>query len=388
MAQDPTLAHESSDQNPLREPRHIRSIAEVETQRRSRLLKYLILALGGFFTSFLLFLSFHTLTTGLTPGNVSGLAALSAPLILCIIGYRLNRTPTPRRVTAAAYLVLSGFVGALMLSFAFYPGGMGAETLRLYDLLLIPTIAAGVVIDPAAAFIFASIISLYISTITVLGDASPSLIAYEFGPLAACNTPAIQHLGAPALQQCPFLLAHAFSSQAVNPVGIILQPAALQFVTAFLTWLSMRSIQWAYQAVDRAAELEAAYRTVAEQKRQLEEDIQLLQDTYARVVKGDYGVRAHLEGHILWPLAQSFNTLLDRLGRTLIQGQRLARLESDIRYLTESLERGQRGLPWAWPVPAGTPLDELVHVLQTASVDPSSFPLPEVSRSRPEQSPH
>jgi hypothetical protein len=163
----------------------------------------------------------------------------------------------------------------------------------------------------------------------------------------------------------------------VGAIGVILQPIALQFIVAFLTWLSMRSIQWAYRAVDRAVELEEAYKTLAEQKRELEEDIQTLQHTYTRVVNGDYGVRAHLEGRILWPLAQSLNTMLDRLGRALLQSQRLAKLENDVRQLAEGLERGRRGLPWAWPAPNGTPLDQLVSILQQSVV-----------RSSPQQPQH
>jgi hypothetical protein len=367
MAQYPAIVPEPMGLEPAAEPRRVMSVAEVEVRRRSRLLKYLTFGLGGFLALSLIFLFF--LEIGSPSKNTVSLISVCFSLCLCGVGYFLNRTPTARRVMVAAYFVLGGFTATMMISFAFLPGGMGAETLRLFDILLIATVAAGVVIDATAAFIFASVISLYICTVVLLLPPSPTLFAYEYGSAALC-----QHLGAAAGQQCPTFLTQIFSAKGVGIVGVILQPVLLQFVIAFLTWLAMRSIQAAYRTVDRAVELEAAYKTLTEQKQGLEEDIQHLQQVYTRVVNGDYGARAHLEGRILWPLAQALNTMLDRLGKALLQGQRLAKLEGEVRQLAESLERGRRGMPWAWPAPSGTPLDQLVAVLQQATARGSQKP--------------
>jgi len=361
MVQYPAI-HPDPAPGPTTTERRVLSVAEVDTLRRARLLRFVIIGMASLLILFSLFILVNPAVR-----NFTTLVSILAPIALCGIGYYINRVPTTRRVAVAAYLSIGGFAVTTMLSFIATP--LSAETLRLLDILLIPTIAAGVVIGSEAPFVFASASSLFICTIVLLVPPTPTLFAYEYGSAALC-----QHLGAAAGQGCPTLLAQIFSSTGVGPVGVILQPIALQFIVALLTWLSMRSIQAAYRSVDRAVELEAAYKTLADQKQELEEDIQALQHTYARVVNGDYSARAHLEGRILWPLAQSLNTMLDRLGRALLQSQRLAKIEGDIRQLTENLERGRRGLPWAWPMPSGTPVDQLVSVLQQAAAKPGQQP--------------
>jgi putative flippase GtrA len=180
MAQYPAIVPEPMGLEPPVEPRRVMTVAEVETQRRSRLLRYLIFGLGGFIAILLIFLAVNPQVR-----NGTGLIALSFTLILCIIAYLLNRSVTPRRVMIAAYLALGGFTATMMLSFSFLPGGMGAETLRLFDILLIPTVAAGVVIDATASFIFASVVSLYVCTVILILPPSPTLLSLDRLPFAS-----------------------------------------------------------------------------------------------------------------------------------------------------------------------------------------------------------
>lgn len=115
------------------------------------------------------------------------------------------------------------------------------------------------------------------------------------------------------------------------------------------------------------SEIELQRRSIAGHARYLEEAIHHLQETQVRVSQGDYSARAQItEGGALFPLAMTFNLMLDRLeglAQASQQQERLGRMALTLAHVSRRLRQGDPTAMQALAQPSGTPLDEIAQVL-------------------------
>jgi hypothetical protein len=83
-----------------------------------------------------------------------------------------------------------------------------------------------------------------------------------------------------------------------------------------------------------------------------------------RVANGDFNARAPLNpDNVLFQIASSLNTLLNRLGRASQAEHVLQRTIAEVGRLRDSLLAARAGRQPLWPAPSGTPVDGLIEVL-------------------------
>lgn len=301
----------------------ILTVAEVDLRRRSELLRQSIL---GLIPLVALYLLYYVLFSPLK--LIGPIIVLLATLPILGGAYWLNSTRTPLRVAVATSVVLVWIDLAAVGLSALRPGGVHADTLSIMGLFLVATVAAGTLISPTASIWFA------------LFGALLTIITLLFLPQGDDLTTVLQERG---------------------PAILVSEPIIILGLLTVLVYVGMRGLRQSYQAIDRAQELQAAYERLATQKAELEADIHALQEVYTRAANGDLSARAYLEDRLLWPVGQSLNLLLERLGRSQ---HRYGQLEGAINELAEALERGHAGRPWSLPAPHGTVVDRLIKVLQ------------------------
>ncbi len=83
----------------------------------------------------------------------------------------------------------------------------------------------------------------------------------------------------------------------------------------------------------------------AQEKQALEEGIAVLQRIHAQVARGDFAVRARINGGPLMPIAVSLNLMLDRLSTLTQRGASYEQLLYSLRLLQEALDRNTQGQP-------------------------------------------
>ncbi|MGO8949197.1 MAG: hypothetical protein ACLQUY_16430 [Ktedonobacterales bacterium] len=118
-------------------------------------------------------------------------------------------------------------------------------------------------------------------------------------------------------------------------------------------------------------------RTRAAQLRQWTEDeAARLQELLMAALYGHRDLSSMLEGP-LSPLNATIELCGERLAILQRGREEQLRLEAALRSLTRAMERAWLGLPWTWPAPSGTLLDQLVALLRTPTprdVHPEAVP--------------
>ncbi len=277
-----------------------RDAAGRERIRRARLLSVmlavtLVVMLAIFPKGFIPVLDF---------GTFGGVAIAALTLLVCI---PLNHAG---KVNAAGVAYCIGVTLALAWSLLDTPNGLGMQDLPTFDLFSLPIVIAGILLPRRAPFFFWLGCAAFI-----IGD-----VTYE---------------------------AHQANLAAyIAEVGIyatVIIPLMLTFVIAVVSWLGAGSVERAIFEADRTADLERAYRLIAEQNLRLEDAIAMIQNVHARVANGDFNARATVGGGELSGLGASLNLMLDRLSR-------LRGAESAL----NTLEQGGRILAqYAWELGAG-----------------------------------
>jgi hypothetical protein len=85
----------------------------------------------------------------------------------------------------------------------------------------------------------------------------------------------------------------------------------------------------------------------AQQRDILEQGIAQLQETHARIARGDFAARAPIVAGPLLPVAMSFNLMLDRLSTLAARMEEYEQLQREIQLAREGLERLAAGFaPW------------------------------------------
>lgn len=99
-------------------------------------------------------------------------------------------------------------------------------------------------------------------------------------------------------------------------------------------------------------------------RRQVETDAERLHDALHDALRGRPHDPVEAEGP-LSPLAEEVELIASRMAALQRDREARRQTESAIRRLTRVLERAWLGLPWEWPEPSGTELDEVVALLRS-----------------------
>jgi HAMP domain-containing protein len=244
---------------------------------------------------------------GTLGGVAIGTVIITIAIILCRSG----------RVTLAGSLFVAGGAAAVAFSLIATPGGLGLQDLPTYDLFAVPIVFAGVLLPRwYTVFVWLGCVAFTIADI-ILQSHHRNLDNY------------IQTSG--------------IYATVIIPIG-------MWGLLAIVSWIAAGSVERALNEADRTGEVERALRQIAEQKKELEDSIAVIQRVHARVANGDLSVRAPIAGGELVPLAISLNLMLERLSRSLAAETALGGLEFNIQRLSEAVTQLARG-QIQYPIP-------------------------------------
>ncbi len=163
-------------------------------------------------------------------------------------------------------------------------------------------------------------------------------------------------------------------TQIVQP-GFSASPATLALVDACLVSLgALGTLAGAADLRARQARAEAAARArlyelrvqrsrLAELRQHVEDDAETLAHALTEALRGRGIETPHARG-ALSPLAGPVEAAAERMATLQRDREDRLRLEASLRVLIHEVERAWLGLPWVWPRPSGTQLDELIALLR------------------------
>lgn len=126
------------------------------------------------------------------------------------------------------------------------------------------------------------------------------------------------------------------------------------------------------KARGRLREARALRAQGAQDRRQLDEDLQQVEDALAEALRGQ-GISQLRLGPEFDAVAERVTVVAERLHTLQRDREDRLRIEGALRGLIREVERAWLGLPWAWPAPSGTTLDELIALLRA----PRSYAAPD-----------
>lgn len=147
--------------------------------------------------------------------------------------------------------------------------------------------------------------------------------------------------------------------------SFMVRPLTIQIVVALITYLWVRTTIRAVQRANKAELIADLERTIAEQKRELDEGVQQLLYTLVRAANGDLQVRTPLaQEHALWQVDIALNTLLSRLQRANVSEMELQRIRAELGRLIYMAREAKGKRTMLWFRGSGTELDPLMGELQ------------------------
>ncbi len=295
------------------------NIQSQERLRRSRLLSALLL---GAIVLYLVDLPDILAIPAVRWGILINICCASIALVL-------NRL---RLITPAALLFIFGIDADLVYLFLSATSAIGVLTIHNFDLFLLTTLVASLILDRRM--------------LPFIGLAQVLLILgiFTFSHHDATITRGYAHLEL---------------------------PLQLQIGGTIIAWLGAWSIDRALLRASRAEELARVLehlnmqtQKLHEQKQRLDYGIALLKAVQARVANGDYTARVVLQDNELLPVAISFNLMVERLGQAMSSGRDSSRLHHGLQLLLDSCARleARNG-----PLPVqrtGTELDRVFAALE------------------------
>lgn len=172
----------------------------------------------------------------------------------------------------------------------------------------------------------------------------------------------------PALDQ---LLASNNAQQA------LIGPVLMLLIVAVVAYLWAQSTLSALRRADRAEEIAALEQREAEHTAELEEGVQQLLAVHVQLANGNFNVRAPtVRNRMLWQIGSSLNNLIGRLARLAQADFVLRRTQEEARHLAGVVQAQRGGRQVVWPVPSGTPLDDVIVALGGAYPMPTTGPAP------------
>lgn len=272
-----------------------------EATRRGRLSSTILLVLVGIIFGL-------ALPVAITQKLLALVIILAVVLMIIAISLSLNRKG---RISSAAWLLVATVDVGLWLSILTSPGpaGLNANSIPLYDIMILSELLAVSLLPPRSVFVVAICNSAFVALSLTFAKHAPSLDA---------------------------LLALAGPE-------VYARPIALHFIVAFVTYLWVRSATQAIARADRAEIIAALEHQMAKQehniavqKRRLDYSINQIIETLIRTSNGDFGARVPLtQDNVLWPVAGSLNNLLSRL-------QRLRQVENEMQQVRPQIQHARQ----------------------------------------------
>ena len=253
-------------------------------------------------------------------------------LITCLATF-LNKRG---HVTVVGLLIVGAFDIALIYTLLSYPNFMLTQNaVPIYDLFVLSDIIA-VSLLPINSIIYFSLFH----SVFMMGDI-------------------ILQPHAPDLQLLVDQTTYSF----------MVRPLLIQLVAALVTYLWVRNTMKALERANKAELILQLERTIAEQKKELDEGIQQILYTLIQAANGDMNVRAPLaQQHALWQVGVGLNTLLARLQSARFQQPKMSERELqqirlELQRLTYNIQRAKRMQTPLWFVATGTDIDPLLGEL-------------------------
>jgi hypothetical protein len=149
-------------------------------------------------------------------------------------------------------------------------------------------------------------------------------------------------------------------------------PFLMQALVALVAFFWAQSVLSALKRADRAEEIAALERREVERTHELEQGVRELLDVHVQLANGNFQARSQaIRNPLLWQIGSSLNTLAARLARLGQVDALLRHTEQEAHHLAETIRLGRAGRQPAWPLPSGTPLDEVVVALTSAPTPPN-----------------
>lgn len=322
------------------EPVASADLAKRELARRGRLASTIMF--------FFVLVLIVVLPIGIFGPNHAIVLVVTALLVVVTVALLFNRRG---KSNVTGFIVSLGLNLGLFTVILLSPGGLGASSLGLFDLLVFTELFVASLL-PVNWVFFAALVNIAF----IVFDLSTQHRTASFAAIMATD---------------------------IYP--IMVRPIALHVVVTIVLWLWVRSATQAIARADRAEVIATLEHAIAQQehadaqlKRQLEMSIQQLVETHQRVANGDFNARVPLNnGNVLWQVAGSLNNLLSRFQRLrqneielqrlrpqLQQARQIAselqQTRNEIIYIINSLREAKEGRRPLQPMPTGTLLDPLL----------------------------
>ena len=265
-----------------------------------------------------------------TNGNLLGLCADALYLLALLCNKR-------GWIVAAGVLFVVGILLTEITPLFAQTAGFDTQNLPLFDYLVIAILIAGAVLPPASTFFVAAFNSIVITFVILFAPHMPSF-------------------------------TQVLTAGSVYVV--LLPPIFLQLVVAAVMYVIVRSLRATIRRADRAEQIAALQTQIAtfekaraDEKRALEQSIQTIAATHARVASGDFDARVPLqENNVLWPVAVPLNNLLSRAQSWKKQAELLAQTQRVATQIVQYMQTQRSNQhPLLFQQLTGTPLDPVLQ---------------------------
>lgn len=296
-------------------------------------------------------------------GKLISLAIFIELIEMGIAGF--STTEDPNHLLGFAYL---GIVAALLLALVL---NKWRKTL-LAGILVVGMIEAGMVLTILGVphqqldSFNLPLFELFIEPLLIAASIFPIWLIF---PLALYHI-AFTCVAITVMHKTPALIGN-IQHMPYTAYGI---PITLQVITTLISfvWVSsahgeMRRAETAEEVTRLTEQIARHLSATAEQQGELDRNIEAIRATLAQVASGDYQQQVPLtQQDMLWPIALSLNTLLNRTRTFREQGQRFELLNKQLYELARELylhRTGQKNVQLA-PTNTGTALDLLTTELR------------------------
>ncbi len=294
-----------------------------EKSRRGRLASTILLIVLLIVSSFLVLAIFSP--------NKLALLSMSITFAFVCFAVFLNRMGWTTVAGLMMIAVLDLGIANIFLSNAH---GLSITALPIYDMFILSELMAVAFLPPVSVLLVALINSIFIFM-----DVSFQRPAPDLAPLLATSR-----------------------------YEFILGPISLQIVIAVVLFLWAQSALRAIARADRAEEIAVLqererefHQHELEQKRQLDEGIQLILQTHVQLANGDFAARAPMsKENILWQIAYSLNNLAARLQRLCSVDYEQQRIKTLVEQLTQRIQFSKQMQQPLFIPRTGTYLDPLL----------------------------
>lgn len=278
-------------------------------------------------------------------------ASAAVGIACCLLAIPMNRLG---RVQVAGILLIVAvdvIVAGIILS---ERNGLDPIFLSMFDLLVVTELIAASILNPSSVFAVALINILLI------------VLDINFQPRS-------------------MMWMQMVMSQTLA-YSLLARPITLYFVVAAVAFLWVRSALRALQRADRAELIAELERREAEQKKQLEQEIEQILMVHVRVANGDLNARAPTyQDHALWQVGLALNNLLARFKNAARAEYSLQRITQDIAQLRIAVRYWQSGQQLQWRPSREVALNPLIDDIRRALAAPSASNAANTGRIRPVQ---